>query len=52
MEHLKTQVHMAVSRARTRGEWTRGVRPEARVREIDRKASQISEDLTEQEKRG
>ena len=36
-QHLKTQVHMAVGRARTRGEWARGVRPEARIREIDRK---------------
>ena len=41
---------MVAGRARAKGGWTREIRPEARVHEIDRVASQISEKLDDQEK--
>lgn len=49
-QHLKSQVLMAAARARTKAEWERFIRPDIRVREIDRKPSKISEKLTDPEK--
>ena len=49
-QHLKTQAHMMVARARTRAEWTTGKGSRPKTREIDREASQPSDKLSEEER--
>ena len=42
-QHLKQHILMAAAGSRTRAEWIRQIRPEVRIKEIDKKASNISE---------